>query len=315
MIKFDRTKHRDGRETISPSFEITFDDGDHRGEIYKGSYGCCDNPCCKCDVLSIRMRSSTTTRDEQRPEYSFDLMLAAKDLSKPDGHSTIERNFGRAFIRELSDDGWEHLKVGHLALKRHTTETLDIKLARPEFPDLKKEGTVVSYKDILPFAEPFDVDVPRTLVAFDSYCTRPGCDCNEVFLAFQPIGYSKADFDTFDMTSLRIDYKGRQIVGTLSASRDPALPRPQQMLAEVLDANSNFWTEVARRHSNLKSLYGKFLKDHPEQNVVEVPQTRSEVARVGRNDLCPCGSGKKFKKCCLGTASSHTTPDVGMSMR
>ena len=22
--------------------------------------------------------------------------------------------------------------------------------------------------------------------------------------------------------------------------------------------------------------------------------------RVGRNDTCPCGSGNKFKKCCLG---------------
>lgn len=22
--------------------------------------------------------------------------------------------------------------------------------------------------------------------------------------------------------------------------------------------------------------------------------------RVGRNDPCPCGSGKKFKKCCIG---------------
>jgi len=21
--------------------------------------------------------------------------------------------------------------------------------------------------------------------------------------------------------------------------------------------------------------------------------------RIGRNDLCPCGSGKKFKKCCI----------------
>jgi len=21
--------------------------------------------------------------------------------------------------------------------------------------------------------------------------------------------------------------------------------------------------------------------------------------KIGRNDLCPCGSGKKFKKCCL----------------
>jgi len=25
---------------------------------------------------------------------------------------------------------------------------------------------------------------------------------------------------------------------------------------------------------------------------------RREVAKVGRNDICPCGSGKKYKKCC-----------------
>ena len=22
--------------------------------------------------------------------------------------------------------------------------------------------------------------------------------------------------------------------------------------------------------------------------------------KIGQNDLCPCGSGKKYKKCCLG---------------
>ncbi|MDH3771994.1 MAG: SEC-C metal-binding domain-containing protein, partial [Nitrospirota bacterium] len=27
------------------------------------------------------------------------------------------------------------------------------------------------------------------------------------------------------------------------------------------------------------------------------PVVRSEP-KVGRNDLCPCGSGKKYKKCC-----------------
>jgi len=33
-----------------------------------------------------------------------------------------------------------------------------------------------------------------------------------------------------------------------------------------------------------------------------LPQTAPAGAvRVGRNDPCPCGSGKKFKKCCLGT--------------
>ncbi|NOX55593.1 MAG: hypothetical protein GXP27_14370 [Planctomycetes bacterium] len=33
-----------------------------------------------------------------------------------------------------------------------------------------------------------------------------------------------------------------------------------------------------------------------------VPTVRNEAPRVGRNDPCPCGSGKKHKKCC-GRAS------------
>jgi len=36
---------------------------------------------------------------------------------------------------------------------------------------------------------------------------------------------------------------------------------------------------------------------------MELPPTDKQMKRrppkVGRNELCPCGSGKKFKKCCL----------------
>ncbi len=31
---------------------------------------------------------------------------------------------------------------------------------------------------------------------------------------------------------------------------------------------------------------------------IGVPQFRRETPKVGRNDPCPCGSGKKYKKCC-----------------
>jgi len=31
---------------------------------------------------------------------------------------------------------------------------------------------------------------------------------------------------------------------------------------------------------------------------------RREQAKVGRNDPCPCGSGKKYKKCC-GAVTLH----------
>ncbi len=33
------------------------------------------------------------------------------------------------------------------------------------------------------------------------------------------------------------------------------------------------------------------------------PETvKRESAKIGRNDTCPCGSGKKYKKCCEATA-------------
>lgn len=41
----------------------------------------------------------------------------------------------------------------------------------------------------------------------------------------------------------------------------------------------------------------KFSKTHPSQ----IPKTTRQGKKVGRNDPCPCGSGKKYKKCCLKT--------------
>ncbi|RVR73132.1 aromatic amino acid transport family protein, partial [Citrobacter freundii] len=36
---------------------------------------------------------------------------------------------------------------------------------------------------------------------------------------------------------------------------------------------------------------------HPQETPVKVPVKVD--AKVGRNDPCPCGSGKKYKQCCL----------------
>ncbi len=66
---------------------------------------------------------------------------------------------------------------------------------------------------------------------------------------------------------------------------------------KVLRENSKFLKEggrwyYSRKHSSVE----------PERK--EAPAAASgkpfvrEQAKVGRNDPCPCGSGKKFKKCC-----------------
>lgn len=37
--------------------------------------------------------------------------------------------------------------------------------------------------------------------------------------------------------------------------------------------------------------------DYDEMEYKQEPYRRTEP-KVGRNDPCPCGSGKKYKKCC-----------------
>ena len=37
----------------------------------------------------------------------------------------------------------------------------------------------------------------------------------------------------------------------------------------------------------------------PEPEPIWTPALEPKVRKVGRNDPCPCGSGKKYKKCCL----------------
>jgi len=48
---------------------------------------------------------------------------------------------------------------------------------------------------------------------------------------------------------------------------------------------------VSGKHETIKALY-----QWGDDFIVVPKQVRIE--KVGRNDLCPCGSLKKFKKCC-----------------
>lgn len=51
--------------------------------------------------------------------------------------------------------------------------------------------------------------------------------------------------------------------------------------------------EIAR----FERVDGRWLYDESEINPKSPPVA---VKRVGRNEPCPCGSGKKHKKCCGG---------------
>ena len=55
---------------------------------------------------------------------------------------------------------------------------------------------------------------------------------------------------------------------------------------------------IAFMAAGLMNSYEYFRKEREGDLVVDTPETRRSTPKIGRNDPCPCGSGKKYKKCC-----------------
>lgn len=62
---------------------------------------------------------------------------------------------------------------------------------------------------------------------------------------------------------------------------------------------SQMLAELCRERGEAKNR-GEYIKpiDLDSTNPFNIPYVRA-MDKVGRNDDCPCGSGRKFKKCCL----------------
>ena len=59
---------------------------------------------------------------------------------------------------------------------------------------------------------------------------------------------------------------------------------------------------IVQMTAGLAAAY-RYFREHRQVSVsTHGSGPRRSVPKVGRNDLCPCGSGKKYKRCCGGAA-------------
>lgn len=92
-----------------------------------------------------------------------------------------------------------------------------------------------------------------------------------------------------DWSSLPQEYKPDLDAITLHG-KEENFDRLDTLTKEEFDASIEAIRPAALR------LYA-YWSANPQQPVVQQPQVNG--AKPGRNDPCPCGSGKKFKSCCL----------------
>jgi hypothetical protein len=93
---------------------------------------------------------------------------------------------------------------------------------------------------------------------------------------------------------------------------DPQIRRLREEFPELYALHSSFFNEVLRTRDPDKMMYhyakkvGKLKRKFgisdedvdPERDDYVQSTIRRTQPKVGRNDPCPCGSGKKYKRCC-----------------
>lgn len=115
----------------------------------------------------------------------------------------------------------------------------------------------------------------------------------------------------FSMTVMQAVELVGELLILLQNNPKSALEEMMQCLQETLPASD---PKIATRLTVmltglLKSTRRWVLKGHCEEQMEQGSDVKDNVvpfvprdAEVGRNDPCPCGSGKKYKKCCLDKA-------------
>jgi hypothetical protein len=157
-----------------------------------------------------------------------------------------------------------------------------------------------------------DGSVPKGAYGvFESYCDEPDCDCRRVFINVIRAGVKAPDatigFGWEDKAFYRNWMKAPvddEVAFALSGAQLEPMQRQSDIapalleLVEELVLSDDAYVERIKRH------YRMFREKVDARGDADAGPPQRTVPRVGslsgpgRNGPCPCGSGRKYKRCC-----------------
>ncbi len=274
--------------------------GAHGEDVYACGFAICANPLCTCNRVTVQFMpaSSSSEHEERFWQHSITVNVEKHDVEtglESEETGRQDTAFQHMMRQHLHDEEYQFLYQEYILYKRYVTEQADIASLQVDFPidDIERNNTMLGYTDVLPYAEYFTLSLDgQPYVFLDQYCVQPHCSCVDAIISCLRLDEQGRMGD--DVAAYTIQYKKRR--WTRLDERRPELGTVGNVgeLKRVIEAAYPAWYDHLRtRHSHLKTLYANCLK----AKGIGLPQISENT--VGRNDPCPCGSGKKFKKCCL----------------
>ncbi len=162
----------------------------------------------------------------------------------------------------------------------------------PEFIQYIERQIVLNAHDSLWQEHLDEMDYMRNAIRLHSYAQRDPL-----------VEYKKEAFNMFQELVARID---EEVAGSLFRSTQRIMDRRKQLLAQHERQNTEHAVLGQFESGGSEGAEAPVqVMVTPDGQMVEVPAEapkqepfRNTGPKVGRNDPCPCGSGKKYKKCC-----------------
>jgi hypothetical protein len=153
-----------------------------------------------------------------------------------------------------------------------------------------ERGDMVSWRQVYPddFNLMFDLD-GAAYWADDMYCINPGCGCKEVGLAFYEVGAKRPE----SLGAVSVTLPSCRFSGFMGKGGDERLLKD---LWSSMREIPGMCAVLKDRMKRIKPVGQEIVRLSGKKSMPDQPSR----LKAGRNDPCPCGSGKKYKKCCLG---------------
>jgi hypothetical protein len=148
------------------------------------------------------------------------------------------------------------------------------------------------------------LDIPRWYHFDEMFCDEPGCDCRRAWIMV----YSDEPGVAQPRASISWGWEPEAFY-----RRWAKFPLEDDDLVELKGPGLVRFAHQSEEAAQLLASFRGMLSDPVYaarivahyvafRAVIDAPRARVVAARVGRNEACPCGSGRKYKRCCLGAA-------------
>jgi len=280
----------------------------------------CNNPDCDCNDATLEFTEAEKNGSGIRNPISFRFRLNLEKWQKSDSKTYDEPITAliEEFVRDLSAE-----TKAYFLKYRDSWKNYNKKLANFTMPteDIR-QGILISFSEVMSdgeydgfpaFGYKFDYE-GQTHFFDDLYCPNPKCDCNTVHLIVLNEDV-KSDNKTILSqkfhAQISLNDKGIEVEDLRKCSQIQA----QAIIYQWLQTEPNALKVCKGRYKEIRKITKKILKansvPHESIKTAAAPLPAAGIARsvlpnkgfssafkIGRNDLCPCGSGKKYKKCC-----------------